>query len=71
MKRYRIKRVARSDKSSYYLQWGFLGLWFYMFNDFHFGPRSFNSYDEALRSLLEELKEPVVDYMDVTNQVER
>ena len=59
MKNYRIRRETLNGKYSYFVERKILGfLWVDMFSDFHFGPTRFNSYNEAVESLLEKLKEP-------------
>lgn len=54
---YRIRRETVSGKSSYNVERKILGfLWVEMFPDFLFGSIRFNSYNDAVDSLLEKIK---------------
>jgi hypothetical protein len=72
MGNFRIRKETLNGETSYFVEKKVLGfLWIDMFLDFHFGPRVFRTYNDAVKSLLEKIvkpekpEEPKIEYLSV------
>lgn len=66
MKHYRIKKVTDGDKTRYYPQEKFLGLfWYDMFGWDGYSRGYYNTFEDAQYILCDYLRKPTVEYLDV------